>query len=102
MRLTERIYYPRYFIPTVGGEAVKTQIMAGFALLACLSQVNAQSEKLERFEYRAPLPKRGDMPAQLLSFKSSSETDPAVAPTGIATAVVAVPLPKRNPLKRQR
>lgn len=80
---------------------MKTQIVAAFALLACLSQVNAQSENLERFEYRAPLPKRGDMPAQLLSFKSK-EADPAVAPSGIATAVVAVPLPKRNPLKRQR
>jgi hypothetical protein len=92
---------PTVFYSAVWGGAMKTRIMAAFALLACASQVNAQSEKLERFEYFAPLPKRGDLPAQSLSFKSS-EADASVASSGIATAVVTVPLPKRNPLKRQR
>jgi hypothetical protein len=79
---------------------MKTQIIAAFALLACASQGNAQSEMSNRFEYLAPLPKRGDLAPQSVSF-NSSKADAAAAPSDIAPAA-PVPLPKRNPIKRHR
>jgi hypothetical protein len=78
---------------------MKTQIMAALVLLAGASQVNAQSEKFERFEYFAPLPKRGDGFAHWLPSKNIN-SDATVASSGDATSIVAVPLPK--PVKRHQ
>jgi hypothetical protein len=80
---------------------MKTQIRAALVLLTGASQVNAQSEKFERFEYFAPLPKRGDVSAHWLSSKNFNP-DATVASNGVTTSIVAVPLPKPNPIKRHR
>jgi hypothetical protein len=79
---------------------MKTQIMAALVLLAGGSQIYAR-EKFERFEYFAPLPKRGDGFAHWLPSKNIN-SDATVASSGDATSIVAVPLPKPKPVKRHR